>query len=112
MLWLAVAGLGSALARTPTITTGLGAADGSSYGVAAEVLNTSQATGLALGIALMGAILTSFDPDAAFNREFDDRHHRAFIEGFSTALTVNPGITVFAAILAAVMLRRRRDGPR
>jgi len=108
MLWLAVAGGGIALARTPTATIALGAADGSSYGIAAGVFNTFQATGLALGIALMGAILTSFGPDAAFKREFDDRHHRAFVEGFSTALMVNAGIAVFAAGLAAFTLYSRR----
>lgn len=110
MLWLAVAGLGIALARTPTTTTALGAADESSYGIAAGVFNTFQTTGLALGIAIMGVILTSFGPDAAFARGFDARHHRAFIEGFSTALTVNAGIAVFAAALAAFMLRPHRSG--
>lgn len=110
MLWLVVAGVGVALARTPTTTTALNAADESSYGIAAGVFNTFQATGLALGIAIMGVILTSFGPDAAFTRAFDARHHTAFLEGFSTALTVNAGIAIFAAALAAFMLRPRRSG--
>jgi len=111
MLWLTLAGFGIALARTPTTATALGAADGSSYGIAAGVFNTFQATGLALGIALMGAILTSFGPNAAFDRDFDERHHVAFVQGFSTALAVNAGIAVFAAALAAFMLRPKRSEP-
>lgn len=108
MFWLAVAGFGIALAKTPTTTAALGGADASNYGIAAGVLNTFQAAGLALGIALMGAILTSFGPSAAFDRSFDARHHEAFVQGFSTALAINGGIAAFAAVLAAVMLRSRR----
>ncbi|WP_166789666.1 MFS transporter [Cryobacterium fucosi] len=113
MVWLTVTGVGIALARAPTTTVALGAADGSNYGVAAGVFNTFQATGLALGIALMSAILSTFGPNAAFDREFDESHHLAFVQGFSTALAVNAGIAVFAAILAVVMLRgTRRDSRR
>ncbi|WP_166788204.1 MFS transporter [Cryobacterium glaciale] len=108
MLWLALAGFGIALARTPTTTAALGAADGSSYGVAAGIFSTFQAAGLALGIAMMGAILTSFGPSAAFERGFDQAHHAAFVQGFSTALVVNAGIAVFAAALAGIMLRPDR----
>ena len=109
MLWLAVTGLGIALARTPTTTTALGAGDGTdSFGMAAGVLNTFQATGLALGISIMSIILTAFGPQAAFSREFSAAHHAAFITGFSTALTVNAVIALFAAGLAAVMLRPQK----
>jgi EmrB/QacA subfamily drug resistance transporter len=108
MLWLVVAGVGVALSRTPTTTTALSAADESSYGIAAGVFNTFQATGLALGIALMGVILTSFSPDAAFSRVLDSRHHAAFVEGFSTALTINAAIAIFGAVVAAVMVGSKR----
>ncbi len=110
MVWLVVAGIGVALARTPTTTTALSAADESGYGIAAGVFNTFQATGLALGIAIMGVILTSFGPDAAFARGFDARHHAAFVEGFGVALSINAGIAIFAAVLAAVMVSPKRPG--
>lgn len=111
MLWLALAGLGIGLARTPTTAAALGAVDGSKYGTAAGVYNTFQATGLAVGIALMGAILTSFGPDAAFDRDFDAAHHAAFRDGLSMALTINSGIAAVAAVLAAVLLRSRLQSP-
>ena len=106
-LWLALAGLGIGVARTPTTAAALGAVDASRYGMAAGVFNTFQAMGLTLGIALMGAILTSFGPNAAFDRDFDAAHHAAFLSGFSMALTVNAGIAAAAAVLAAILLRPR-----
>jgi EmrB/QacA subfamily drug resistance transporter len=108
MLWLAVTGLGIAIARTPTTTTALGNAGDKAFGMAAGVFNTFQATGLALGIALMGIILTSFGPQAAFSRELSAAHHAAFVTGFSIALNVNGAIALFAALLAAYMMRPRR----
>lgn len=105
MLWLALAGLGLALARTPTTTTAMGGATDNAYGMAAGILNTFQATGLALGISLMGLILTAFGPLAAFSREAAAAHHAAFITGFSTALTINGIIAVLTAGFAAFALR-------
>lgn len=115
MAWLALAGLGIALARTPTTAAALSAADEGSYGTAAGVFNTFQATGLALGIALMGAILTSFGPNAAFDRRlYAAVHHEAFVQGFSFALSINAGIALLAALLALLLLRvnRGRSEPR
>jgi EmrB/QacA subfamily drug resistance transporter len=111
MVWLSLAGLGIALTKTPTTTVALGSADDNSYGVAAGVLNTFQATGLAIGIALMGAILAAFGPNAAFGREFDQHHHQAFIDGFSTALRVNSGIAFLAAMVAAFTIKSARSLP-
>lgn len=108
MLWLALAGLGIALARTPTTTTALSGATEDAYGTAAGILNTSQATGLALGISLMGLILTTFGPQAAFSRETSAAHHAAFIAGFSTALLINAIIAALTAAFAALMLRPQK----
>ncbi|WP_255577015.1 MFS transporter [Cryobacterium sp. 1639] len=109
MAWLAITGLGIALARTPTTTMALSTADESdSHGIAAGVYNTSQATGLALGISIMSIILTAFGPQAAFSREFSAAHHAAFISGFSTALAVNGVIALLAAVFAAIVLRPQK----
>ncbi|GHD46141.1 DHA2 family efflux MFS transporter permease subunit [Mycetocola manganoxydans] len=104
--WLALAGVGIGIARTPTTAAALGSGVGSEYGMAAGVLNSVQATGLALGIAVMSVIIgSSFGPNAAFDRDFDAAHHAAFLEGLSIALTLNAGIAVVAAALAAVLMR-------
>lgn len=103
--WLALAGVGIGLTTTPTTTAAMGGIDADRHGIAAGVLNTFRATGLALGIAVMGAILASFGGGGA---------HRpaAFVEGFSTAVTINAAIALAAATIAALTLRfhlRRAD---
>jgi EmrB/QacA subfamily drug resistance transporter len=105
MLWLALTGLGIGIARTPTTATALGNTGRDGYGTAAGIFNTFQATGLALGISLMGVILTSFGPQAAFLREASASHHAAILAGFSIALTVNAGLAAFAAVFALIVLR-------
>lgn len=105
--WLGLAGIGIGIARTPTTSAALGGAGGSAYGMAAGILNTAQAAGLALGIAVMSVILTSFGPNAAFDRTLDAAHHAAFVDGLTTALTVNAAIAGAAALLAAILLRPR-----
>lgn len=57
--WLALAGIGIGIARTPTTSAALSGAGGSTYGMAAGILSTAQAMGLALGIAVMSVILSS-----------------------------------------------------
>ncbi|MEJ1087703.1 MFS transporter [Microbacterium sp. Mu-80] len=109
--WLALAGIGIGIARTPTTSAALSGADGSAYGMAAGILNTAQATGLALGIAVMSVILTSFGPNAAFDRTLDAAHHEAFVDGLTAALAVNAGIAAAAALLAAVLLGPRAPRP-
>ena len=107
MPWLALAGLGIGLLTTPTTTAALGSIDEGNYGTVAGVFTTFRVTGLTLGIAIRGAILASFGPGAAFDRGFDSRHHAAFVDGFSTALTVNAAIALSAAVLAALTMRPR-----
>ncbi len=105
--WLALAGIGIGLTTTPTTTAAMAGTDSDQYGVAAGVLNTFRTTGLALGIALMGAVLASFGGGAA-------ARPTAFVDGFSTAVTINAVIALAAAIIAALTLdghRRRRPHP-
>ncbi len=104
--WLTLAGFAIGLVTAPTTATAMGSTDIESHGSAAAVFSTFQTTGLTLGIAIMGAILASFGPGAAFTRTISAEHHAAFVRGFSTALTVNAVIALFAAAVAVVMLRR------
>ena len=104
--WLALAGFAIGLVTAPTTATAMGSIDSRGHGSAAAVFSTFQTTGLTLGIAVMGAILASFGPGAAFARTISDEHHQAFVSGFSTALTVNAAIALLAAVVAFAMLRR------
>ena len=110
--WLVLAGVGIGLVTGPVTTAALGAGDMPRYGATAAVFSTFRTTGLTLGVAVMGAILTSFGPRAAFARAFDRAHHRAFVDGFSTAVTVNAAISVLAAGVAAYCLRRNSPARR
>ncbi len=103
--WLAVAGIGIGLVTAPTTTAALGTDESAAYGATAAVFNTFRTTGLTLGVAIMGAILASFGPAAAFAREFDRQHHEAFVSGFSTAVSLNAVIAFAAAGVAAYSLR-------
>ncbi len=69
------------------------------------MLNTFRATGLAFGIALMGAVLASSAGGAG-------QRPVAFVDGFSTAVTINAVIALAAAIVAALTLGARHRQPR
>ena len=99
--WLALAGIGIGLTTTPTTTAAMDSPDPDRYGMAAGVLNTSRATGLAVGIALMGAVLASTGGGAG-------ERPAAFVDGFSTAVTVNGVNAIVTAIVAAITISGRR----
>ncbi len=99
--WLALAGIGIGLSTTPTTTAAMSGPDSDQYGMAAGVLNTFRATGLALGIALMGAVLAASGSGATVRPP-------AFVDGFTTAVTINAVIAIAAAIVAAFTLGARR----
>ena len=105
--WLTLAGVAIGLVTAPTTATAMGSTDATGHGSAAAVFSTFQTTGLTVGIAIMGAILTSFGAGGTFARTLTAEHHAAFVRGFSTALTVNAVIALLAAAVAAVLLHRR-----
>ena len=111
--WLTVAGAAIGCVTAPTTTTAMASTGADGHGSAAAVFSTFQTTGLTLGIAIMGAILTSFGAGGTFARTLTAEHHTAFVQGFSTALTVTAVIAVLAAALAALLLRprSRETGP-
>ena len=109
--WLTLAGTAIGLVTAPTTATAMGSTDIDGHSSAAAVFSTFQTTGLTLGIAIMGAILTSFGAGGAFARTLTAEHHAAFVRGFSTAVTVNAVIALLAAFIAVPLLRRRRPEP-
>jgi EmrB/QacA subfamily drug resistance transporter len=102
---LLIGGVGIATVMTPMTAAAMGSAPVAKAGVSSGVLNTFRQVGGALGIAVMGAILTSRQTEAlAAGASRPD----AFIEGFSLALQVAAAITFVGAVTAAVLVRRVR----
>jgi EmrB/QacA subfamily drug resistance transporter len=102
---LVIGGLGMAFVMTPMSAAAMGSVSVAKAGVAAGVLNTFRQVGGALGIAVMGAILTS--------RETSSLAHgasrpEAFIDGFQRSLLVAAVIAWAGAITAALLIRKVR----
>ena len=97
--WLALAGLAIGLTTTPATTAAMGG-DAGEHGVAAGLLNTFRAAGLALGIAIMGAVLAEYGGGAATSAD-------SFVDGFSAAVTINAGVALLTAVIAAATLSGR-----
>ena len=106
--WLVLAGAGIGLATTPTTAAAMSDEASARPGEAAAVFNTFRATGLAIGVALMGAVLGAFGAGAA-------GRPAAFVDGFSAAVTINAGIALATAAIAVLTLpgiRHRRRAVR
>ena len=100
---LAIGGMGMALVMTPMSAAVMGSVPVAKAGVASGVLNTSRQIGGALGIAMMGAILTSRESSSLATGA---NPPEAFIEGFQLALLVAAVIAFAGAITAALLIRK------
>ena len=98
---LVVAGVGIGLSTAPTTAAALDHAPEWEAGVRAGILNTSRMIGLAVGIALMGAIVSARWPGGLAGAATDPR---AFVDGLSIAFVVNAAIAITAALVAALTL--------
>jgi EmrB/QacA subfamily drug resistance transporter len=96
-------GLGMSFVMTPMSAAAMGAAPVSKAGVASGVLNTFRQVGVALGIAVMGAIVA----DRAASRG-GLRNPHAFVYGLTYGMKVSAAICLGAAIAAAVLVRKYR----
>lgn len=103
---LIVAGIGIGLTTSPVTAAALDFAPAEEAGVRAGILNTSRMVGLAVGIALMGAIVTARWPGGLAGAATDPR---AFVEGLSAAFQVNAALALVAAAVAALTIA---GGPR
>jgi EmrB/QacA subfamily drug resistance transporter len=102
---LVVGGIGMASVMTPMTAAAMGSAPLDKAGVASGVLNTFRQVGGALGIAVMGAILTSRQADAL---AAGATPQAAFVDGFQIALLVGAIIAFAGALSAALLVRRVR----
>jgi len=98
-------GLGMAFVMTPMSAAVMGSASVDKAGVASGVLNTFRQVGVALGIAITGAIVTN--REAAARAAGADQPH-AFVHGLTFAMRVSALICFGAAIAAAVLVRKAR----
>src|SRR5213592_1623318 len=98
-------GLGMAFVMTPMSAAVMGAAPVDKAGVASGVLNTFRQVGVALGIAIMGAIITNREAAAA--RAGADPPH-AFVHGLTFGMRVSAVICLGGAAAAAALVRKYR----
>jgi len=98
-------GLGMAFVMTPMSAAVMGSAPVDKAGVASGVLNTFRQVGVALGIAITGAIVTN--REAAARAAGADQPH-AFVHGLTFAMRVSALICFGAALAAAVLVRKVR----
>ena len=103
---LIVAGFGIGLTTAPVTTAALDFAPPEEAGLRAGILNTSRMIGLAIGIALMGAIVTARWPGGLAGASTDSR---AFVDGLSVAFLVNAALALVAAAVAALTIAGGRS---
>jgi EmrB/QacA subfamily drug resistance transporter len=98
-------GLGMSFVMTPMSAAAMGAAPVDKAGVASGVLNTFRQVGVALGIAIMGAIVAD---RAAVSVHHGASQPQAFVDGLTFGMRVSAAICLGAAIAAGVLVRRYR----
>ncbi len=102
---LVVGGFGMAITMTPMTAAAIGSVPVEKSGVGSGVLNTFRQVGGALGIAVMGAIMTSHQSNALARGA---TRPEAFLDGFSTALKVGAVFAFAGAAVAAATVRKYR----
>ncbi len=100
---LIVGGIGMASVMTPMSAAAMGSVPVAKAGVASGVLNTFRQVGGALGIAVMGAILTSRE-SSSLAQGVDPK--QAFVNGMHVAFLVAAGIAFAGAVTAALLIRK------
>ena len=98
-------GFGMSFVMTPMSAAAMGAVSVDKAGVASGVLNTFRQVGVALGIAVMGAILA--DRAAAAARNGADPPH-AFVHGLTFGMRISALICLGGALAAALLVRKYR----
>jgi len=100
-----VGGFGMAITMTPMTAAALSAVPVEKAGVGSGVLNTFRQIGLALGIAVMGAILTAQQNSSLREGSPPDA---AFVDGLTYSMLVGAAIAFGGALIAAATIRRHR----
>ena len=102
---LLLGGVGMAMTMSPMTAAAMGAVPVDKAGVGSGVLNSFRQVGGSLGIALMGAILVSYQVPGV-SREVATQN---FLDGLHAALLVAAAITFAAAIVAVALVRTRPE---
>jgi EmrB/QacA subfamily drug resistance transporter len=98
---LLVGGIGIGTATAPVTAAAMSATPVDKSGVGAGVLVTFRQTGGALGVAIMGAIISGKLGDTSARSA---KWATLFVDGFHDALLVATAITIGGAIVAAVLI--------
>ena len=100
---LLLGGVGMALTMSPMTSAAMGAVPIDKAGVGSGVLNSFRQMGGSLGIALMGAILLSYQHPTASKAVAAQQ----FVNGLHAALLVSAGIAFAAAAVAIGLVRTK-----
>jgi EmrB/QacA subfamily drug resistance transporter len=100
---LLLGGLGMALTMSPMTSAAMGSVPIDKAGVGSGVLNSFRQMGGSLGIALMGAILLSYEHPTASAQVASQQ----FVDGLHAALLVSAVIAFAAAAVAIVLVRTK-----
>src|SRR4051794_5485798 len=100
---LLLGGVGMALTMSPMTSAAMGSVPIDKAGVGSGVLNSFRQVGGSLGIALMGAILLSYEHPAASTQVASQQ----FVDGLHAALLVSAVIAFAAAAVAIVLVRTK-----
>src|SRR5579875_1994970 len=103
-----VGGVGMAMTMSPMTSAAMGAVPVDKAGVGSGVLNSFRQVGGALGIALIGAILASY----LHHRPGTPAAAQDYVNGLHAALAVSAGISLAAALVAVLTVRRRPEAER
>jgi MFS family permease len=101
---LLVGGFGMALTMTPTTAAAMGSVPVDKAGVGSAVLNAFRQVGGSLGIAIMGAVVSSQVHVSQANPAFAEQ----FTNGYHLGLYVAAAIAFSGAIVATVTIRKTR----
>jgi EmrB/QacA subfamily drug resistance transporter len=100
---LVLGGVGMALTMSPMTSAAMGSVPIDKAGVGSGVLNSFRQMGGSLGIALMGAILLSYEHPTTSKQVASQQ----FVDGLHAALLVSAVIAFAAAAVAIVLVRTK-----
>ncbi|MDX6514700.1 MAG: hypothetical protein QOH73_366, partial [Gaiellaceae bacterium] len=92
-------GFGMALAMSPTTAAAMGSVPVDKAGVGSAIINCMRQVGGSLGVAIMGALMATRAP-------LGDTNPAHFVSGMQLGLHVAAGITIVAAVVAALLVRQ------
>ncbi len=96
-------GSGMAITMTPTTAAAMGSVERDKAGVGSAVLNSMRQVGGSLGIALIGAIVSS---GTAASLKLGNPRPVAFVHGLHSALEVAALVALVGALIAVLTIRK------